>query len=272
MNTKPKKRSKVRLLLGTGYFTMRRYAYWHLSGARFAQERTRDRLPVEVATHESILLRKLKDVDMWMQHNKIQNLRLAIMRLDGLVLNPGETFSYWRLIGKPTKRQGYVEGMVLHDGSFRAGIGGGLCQLSNLIFWMTLHTSLTVTERWRHSYDVFPDAGRTLPFGSGATCSYPNIDLQIRNDTDRPFQLRLGLTHTHLVGTWLSEVPPEHMFEVVERDHEMRQEAWGGYTRHNELWRYTYSCDTGALLDAACICKNSAVMMYAPFLENSREN
>ena len=45
--------------------------------------------------------------------------------------------------------------MVLHYGSFQTGIGGGLCQLSNLIYWMTLHTPLTVTERYRHSFDVF---------------------------------------------------------------------------------------------------------------------
>ena len=72
-------------------------------------------------------------------------------------------------------------GMVLHNGGFKPGVGGGLCQLSNLIYWMTLHTPLTVVERWRHSYDVFPDAERTQPFGSGATVAYNHIDLQIRN-------------------------------------------------------------------------------------------
>ena len=49
--------------------------------------------------------------------------------------------------------------------------GGGLCQLSNLIYWMTLHTPLTITERYRHSYDVFPDSNRTQPFGSGEPAS-----------------------------------------------------------------------------------------------------
>ena len=57
--------------------------------------------------------------------------------------------------------------MVLFLGQIGGDIGGGLCQLSNLIFWMTLHTPLTVTERYRHSHDVFPDANRTQPFGSG---------------------------------------------------------------------------------------------------------
>lgn len=103
------------------------------------------------------------------QENKVTNLKLAVKRLDGLILYPGETFSYWKRIGKPTARKGYKEGMVLFLGQIGGDIGGGLCQLSNLIFWMTLHTPLTVTERYRHSHDVFPDANRTQPFGSGAT-------------------------------------------------------------------------------------------------------
>lgn len=63
-----------------------------------------------------------------------------------MVLRPGETFSYWRAIGKPTRRKGYWEGMILSGGTVGKGIGSGLCQLSNLIYWMTLHTELTVTD------------------------------------------------------------------------------------------------------------------------------
>ena len=58
--------------------------------------------------------------------------------------------------------------MLLKNGTVQYGCGGGLCQLSNLIFWMTLHTPLEVKERHRHGYDVFPDSNRTQPFGSGA--------------------------------------------------------------------------------------------------------
>lgn len=48
---------------------------------------------------------------MDLQRNKIVNLRLAAARLDGILLRPGETFSYWKLIGKPTRRKGYLDGM-----------------------------------------------------------------------------------------------------------------------------------------------------------------
>lgn len=94
-------------------------------------------------------MRQLRGEDLELQHNKITNLRLAVDRLDGIVLAPGETFSYWKLIGKPSRRKGYLEGMVLFLGQIGSDVGGGLCQLSNLIFWMTLHTPLTVVERYR---------------------------------------------------------------------------------------------------------------------------
>ena len=115
-------------------------------------------MPYLVFTHKTPLFRQLKDVEMWLQHNKVKNLEIASQKINGILIKPGETFSYWRLIGKPTKRKGYVDGMILFYGKIMTGIGGGLCQLSNLIYWMTLHSPLTVTERYRHSYDVFPDS------------------------------------------------------------------------------------------------------------------
>ncbi len=69
---------------------------------------------------------------------------------------------------------------------------------------MTLYTPLIITERWRHGYDIFPDANRTQPFGSGATCYYPHIDLQIKNETKQLFQLCLWMDQKYLYGEWKS--------------------------------------------------------------------
>lgn len=131
---------------------------WYLERSKFAAKQEPSILPIEVNRHQTPLIRQLKNVDMWMQTNKVIDLKLALQKVNGIVIQPGETFSYWKLIGRPSRRKGYVEGMVLFYGSFRSGIGGGLCQLSNLIYWITLHTPLEVTERHRHSYDVFPDS------------------------------------------------------------------------------------------------------------------
>lgn len=164
---KPIKRSRLRLFAGKRYFIWKRYLKWCTGRSKIAKQRTDETLSYTAMTHTTPLLRSLRNVDMVLQYNKITNLRLAIAKLDGLVVQPGETFSYWRSIGKPTKRKGYLEGMVLHYGGFHSGVGGGLCQLSNLIYWMALHTPLTVMERHRHSYDVFPDEQRTQPLEAG---------------------------------------------------------------------------------------------------------
>lgn len=258
-------------MMGTAYFTWRRYARWLFGGISFAQTFAVEPLEHVVYHHSTPTLRKLKDVDMWLQHNKEINLALAIQRLQGLVIAPGETMSYWKLIGRTTARKGYVPGMVLHYGKFKSGLGGGLCQLSNLIYWMTLHTPLTVVERHRHSYDVFPDANRTQPFGSGATCSYNYLDLMIQNQTTVPYQLVLELKDHVLTGEWRASEKPLHAYEIYEKEHRIEQQYWGGYVRRNVLHRRVYNHDR-ELINDEHVTENHALMMYAPLLSEPAAN
>lgn len=264
----PIRRSWLRLRLGKAYYAGRRYLLWCSPGFQWAKERRETPLPCVHFQHATPLLRQLRGEEMELQRNKITNLRLAVARLNGLVLYPGETFSYWRLIGKPTRRKGYLEGMVLFLGRIGSDVGGGLCQLSNLIFWMTLHTPLTVVERYRHSHDVFPDANRTQPFGSGATCAYPHRDLMIRNDTDQPFQLCLRVGASCLEGEWRAVKPPAYHYHIVERNARMDQASWGGYVRHNELVRQVFTLED-KLLREEFLFSNDAIMMYSPLLPES---
>lgn len=266
---KPKNRSALRLKAGRYYFGLKRKLLWFKMRDVFARTIETELLPYRYYSHETPLLRTLKNVDMWMQYNKITNLKLAAECINGIVLRPGEVFSYWRLIGNPTKRRGFKEGMLLVNGTVRPGIGGGMCQLSNLIFWMTIHTPLTVLERHRHGYDVFPDSNRTQPFGSGATCFYPYGDLMIRNDTSETYQLSIRVGDRNLEGEWRVSSPPEYRFEIVEKNHEMRGEYWGGFSRHNELYQQKFDL-SGKLVSERLIVKNSAIMMYSPFLEEKQ--
>ncbi|MDD4049331.1 MAG: VanW family protein [Clostridia bacterium] len=263
---KPKKRTLVRIKLGRIYYTIARYKKWYFGRQKFAKKFDNELYPVVIFEHRTPLFRKLKNVDMWLQYNKAKNLEIAVKKLNGVIVSPGETFSYWKLIGKPKRRKGYVNGMVLFYGGFRPGVGGGLCQLSNLIYWMTLHTSLTVTERHRHSYDVFPDSNRTQPFGSGATCLYNYLDLQIQNKTTQPFQLHLFLTKEYLVGEWRGIEALENKYEVYEKEHWITQEYWGGYVRHNKIYRRIYDIEPKKIGDEY-ITENHAIMMYQPFLK-----
>jgi len=266
---KPRHRTKIRIFLGKKWYTLLRYAQWYLGGIKYARLFSDEKLDYIAFTHQTPLIRKLKGVELKLQYNKVVNLKIAAERLNGLVIKPGETFSYWRLIGKPTYRKGYLDGLVLNpDGTFGAGAGGGLCQLSNLIYWMTLHTPLTVIERYRHSYDVFPDDNRTQPFGSGATCVYNYKDLQIYNGTGMEFQLMVYLTNEFLVGEWRTRQPLPYRYEVYEKEHFITSTFWGGYIRNNTICRRVYDNDN-QLLDDEFVTENHAVMMYHPLLNSS---
>ena len=113
----PIHRSWLRLRMGKAYYTGKRYLLWCSPKFRWAKNRSQVLLPNVRFRHATPLMRQLRGEDLELQRNKITNLRLAVDRLDGIVLAPGETFSYWKLIGKPSRRKGYLEGMVLERDS-----------------------------------------------------------------------------------------------------------------------------------------------------------
>ncbi|MBC7776427.1 MAG: VanW family protein [Phycisphaerae bacterium] len=257
--------AQLRRRLGRIFYIWKRRARWLFGKTKFAHQ-YESPLQTLVFQHKTPLIRPLKDVEMYLQHNKVINLQLAAAKINGLLILPGETFSFWKTVGAPTARKGYLEGLVLERGKVTKGIGGGLCQMGNLLYWMALHSPLTVTERWRHSYDVFPDESRVLPFGSGATLAYNYIDLQLRNDTPRHFQLRIWLSETHLHGEICSDEPISERYELIEKEHLIRHESNGGYSRHNRIARRVFSVASGALLREEWVAENHALMMYQPFL------
>lgn len=218
-----------------------------------------------VAEHASPTRRELVGVDPQLQINKETNLAIACAALDGRVLRPGQLFSFWRLVQRPTAARGFLPGVVLSQGRVVSGVGGGLCQLTNLLYWMTLHTPLTVTERWRHSYDVFPDSGRSVPFASGATCAWPSLDLQIRNDTLDGYRLSVAVVDGELRGRWCADAAPTRRYRVYERDHRISNDAPGVHTRHNVLRRRVFDAD-GLEIDDELVAENHALMPYEPFL------
>ncbi|MBS3957508.1 MAG: VanW family protein [Clostridiales bacterium] len=257
-------RQALARIAGPAVRRCRRELQWAAVGRRLVSERSGPFVHV-IATHSTPLIRPLAGLEPRLQHNKIVNLRLAAGSLDGLVLRPGQWLSFWRQVGPPTRRRGFVEGLVLKQGALSVGVGGGLCQATNLLYWMTLLTPLTVTERWRHSYDVFPDQGRTQPFGSGATCAWPALDLQILNDTDAPYVLSIRVTETDLEGSWTSSRPATCDYRIEERAHRITHDAPGLYVRHNELWRIATDRLSGNESEQL-VAVNDACMMYSPFL------
>lgn len=263
---KPRKRSRLRSIIGKMYYQYARYLKWQFSDTKFADDIQKDLLEHPIADHKTPLYRKLKDVDMWLQENKVINLSIAIKHINGMIIRPGETFSYWKTIGKPTAKKGYVEGMVLHYGKFKPGVGGGLCQLSNMLYWMVLHTPLTVTERHRHAFDCFPDVKRNQPFGSGATCVYNYRDLQFKNNTDETYQIKLSIEGSYLKGAILSDREACFKYKIYEKNHEMLLANFGSYIRHNVIHRQIFN-EEGFFLQDEFVTENNALMMYEPLLE-----
>ena len=255
---KPKTRSKIRLKLGQMYHTYKRYLFWRFGGLKFAKL-SGEGLPHVHFSHSTPLLRNLRNIDMAWEQNKITNLQIALRNVHMVTLQPGETFSLWRQVGRPTARKGYLEGVALNKGKFIGVIGGGLCHLSGFIYWMTLHTPLTVTERHRHGYDTTPDK----LFGSDATCFYNYKDLMVTNNTDHAFQLHIRVDGEHMTGAWVSAAPPKHKYEIYEKAGEVRKEEWGAYTRHNHLHRKVFDLDNTQVGDEF-VAQNSAIMMYPP--------
>lgn len=259
----PLYRSPLRLWLGREYFIFKRYCRWLFGGTNWARPQKQPETPYLVFRHHSPVLRPLQGVDMRLQENKRTNLALALRHIDGTVIAPGQTFSVWRLVGRPTRRKGYLPGLVLANGQITSGTGGGLCQLGNLLFWLFAHSALEITERYRHSYDVFPGVARSVPFGAGATLAYNYIDLQVRNLTPHHFRIRLWLDDSDLNGELLCSAEPVERYRVEERDHRIVRQPWGGYTRHNRIVRVGEKSGEETLMAV-----NHAVMMYAPLLDN----
>ena len=231
------------------------------SSRNFASEQQTESLPVTIKNHQSLLRRKLGSLDMRLQDNKVPNLEIARQPIEGLLIHPGETFSFWRRIGKTTADKGYLEGLQLSRGEVKTGIGGGLCQLANLLLWMAFHSPLEIAERHHHSFDAFPDDRRALPFGSGASVFYNYIDLRFYNPTEYTFQLRVGLSDQHLKGELLCETELPNSFHVFEKNHQFVQKNGQNY-RQNEIWRELIDRRTGNKLNEEILVKNFAEVKY----------
>lgn len=227
---------------------------------RLAFQRSPYILPAITARHQSVLFRTLGDSDIRLQEQKVKNIQRAIDDLQGLIIRPGEIFSLWHVLGRPTRKKGYVDGMLLSNGRVVEGLGGGLCQLSNFLCWLLLHAPTQVVERYHHSLDVFPDSGRTLPFGSGATIVYNIVDLRIKNTSREPLQLNLWVTEKYLKGQLRSLAPLQSKYHLAEKYHYFVKHR-NTFYRYNQIWRDERI--SGKLVGQEHVFTNFAPVLYA---------
>jgi hypothetical protein len=129
-----------------------------------------------------------------MQNGKIENLRVAARMLDRTLIPAGEVFSFWRQLGPPSRRRGFVPGRMLQQGCIVPATGGGLCQLSNALFDVALNAGCEIVERHAHSRIV---QGSATEHGRDATVAWNYVDLRFRST--RPLLLRVQLTTDELM-------------------------------------------------------------------------
>lgn len=245
---------------------LRRRWRWLTSATAWAGQRSSVAARYRIKRHNSLLLRQLGESEMWLQQNKVINLRLASSCVDGVAIRPGETFSFNRLVGNCTRRRGFVVGMKLSNGSAEAGVGGGICQLANLLAWMFMHSELTMLERSEHSFDPFRDNGRVLPWGVGCSIVYNYVDLVVRNDTDTTFTISVSVGGRYLEGELRDDHEPTLSYSVHARDEQFLRHRSRVF-RRNEIWRDVFDRRTGRCIDAERLKSNCALVVYEPDVE-----
>lgn len=125
---------------------------------------------------------------------KIQNLRVAAKKLNGLEIPAGRIFSFWRHVGYPGRRQGYVTGREIREGCIIPTVAGGLCQLSNALYDAALKAGFEIVERHKHTKVV---KGSLAETGRDATVKWNYIDLRFRSPD--PVRIEVDLTSDRLV-------------------------------------------------------------------------
>ena len=199
-------------------------------------------------------------VEARLQKGKEVNVGLAVGAIDSTLVEPGQVLSYHRLVGRPNRLRGFKPGLELHDKHESVGVGGGLCQVSNLLYWVAINAGLTIIERHRHGFDLFPDHQRTVPFGCGATVFYNYRDLRFENPLPQPVLVQLRIENRQLVGRMRTRTDPGWTVAIEERDHRFFEQD-GLRMRENRIHRRIIDSH-GGLIEDGVLTHNRCEVKY----------
>lgn len=232
-----------------------------LSKETFAKEKQQEPLANVVSRQSSHMIKRGPGIDPVSQQNKAVNIDLACQKINGILLRPGETFSFWQTVGKVNKKNGYKEGRVIKGNKLTTGVGGGLCNLGNTIHLLVLHSPLTVTEFHKHSDALAPDEGPRVPLSAGTSIRYNYIDYRVKNNTDQLVQLLLWCEGDNLYGELRSQRPFPWQYRLVEEEHRFCKEG-DKYYRRSMIYREILDRGSGDLLKKELILNNRSEVMY----------
>lgn len=228
---------------------------------KFAKTKKEEKLSNLVSSYSSNLIKKGKGIDPILQENKVINIKLAASKINGIIIKPGEVFSFWRTIGKVNKKTGYKEGRVIKDNKLIPGTGGGLCNLANTINNLILNSPLEIIEFHKHSDALAPDNGKRIPLANGTSVSYNYIDYRFKNNTKQNMQLLLWCDDEKLNGELRSESDIPWRYELIEENHHFQKEG-EKYYRISQIYRNTIEKETEKNIKKELIWDNHSMVMF----------
>lgn len=138
--------------------------------------------------------------------SQAKNMTVLARRLNGVVIEPGETFSYYRTVGPYTAENGFFWGRAFSGNRIVPSMGGGVCQGASTLYSALLRTGLPIVERHQHSLTV-----PYLPPGEDATVAGSYLDFRFRNDRKTAVMLAAAADPARrylTVAVWGKEPPP----------------------------------------------------------------
>lgn len=231
------------------------------SHIKFSNEIDNDRLPNLVTEYKSKLIKKSKGMNLRLQNNKVVNIKIACRKINGMVIHPGEVFSFWKVVGKPTRKKGYKDGRIITKNKIEPGLGGGLCNLGNTIHRMVLHSPLDVIEFHKHSDALAPDSKKRVPFSTGTSISYNHIDYRFKNNTEQDIQILVWCEKGMLCGEIRSEKEFPWSYKLIEENHHFKKEGQK-YYRNSKIYREISLKETGEVINRELVLDNHSEVMY----------
>lgn len=227
----------------------------------FAMTKQDNTLPHVVHQETSYLIKKGKGIDPVLQKNKADNIALSASKMDRIIIHPGEHFSFWKLVGKITKKAGYKDGRVIVNNEVVSGMGGGLCNLANTLHLLVVHSPLEITEFHTHSDALAPDQGERKPFQNGTSVSYNYVDYRFKNITDQNMQVCFHVKDETLYAELRSERPFPWRYRLVEENHRFVKKN-GKYYRKSKIYKITENEKTGQMIDKQLLLDNHSEVMF----------
>lgn len=120
----------------------------------------------------------------WSSANRIGNIKLAVDKINGYVMLPGDTFSFNETLGQRTEEAGFRLAGAYNDGQVVEAIGGGICQVSSTLYCAQMYSQLKTTNRVNHYFKV-----DYLDYGMDATVSWKNPDYKFTNSREFPVKI-----------------------------------------------------------------------------------